>query len=75
MSLEDSTKCLGSIQLLLCLQTPLLSSNGHLDGDLELFLLKLLHNPFFKKSHWRSLFGSDASVLLAGGGVVFCSAG
>lgn len=51
MSLEDSTKCQGSIQLLMCLQSPLLSSNGHLDGDLELFLLKLLHNPFFKKSH------------------------
>lgn len=56
------------------LQSPL-SSNGHLDGHLELLVLELLPNPFFKESHWRSLFGSDAGVLLAAGGVVFGSAG
>lgn len=73
-SLQNSFNCKGTVRLLGCLQSPL-SSNGHLDGDLELLVLELLPNPFFKKSHWRSLFGSDASVLLAAGGVVFGSAG
>lgn len=33
--LQDSTVCQRSILLRLCLQSPPLSSNGHLDRDLE----------------------------------------
>lgn len=59
MSPPNSFKCQGTVGLLVRSQSPL-SSNGHLEGDLELLVLELLPNPFFKKSHWRSLFGSAA---------------